>query len=207
MWKDLSPEWQTAFEEAWTAFRNGSIPIGAAIYGENGELLVRDRNRAAEPDTVNRYISHAEGNSLRRLDAHACNVRSAVLYTTMEPCPMCMGTAVMSNIRHLRYAARDPYCGFVHLKDSEPYYLGKGLDYTHEGGELELVQLAMQSYFELRNIEGGAGDRVLCCFAELSSAAVEAARAMYAEKLLDRYAADGREMSFVYDDIVRRAGK
>ena len=57
MWEALSAAWQAAFEEAWTAYRNGSIPIGAAITRPDGTLLVRDRNRAAEPDTVNRLTA------------------------------------------------------------------------------------------------------------------------------------------------------
>ena len=95
MWNDLTPEWKIVFEEAWSAFINGSYPIGAAIFDEQGNLLVREHNRGAEADSVNRYVAHAEAGALRRLDTSAYNPKSVVLYTTMEPCPMCMGTAVM----------------------------------------------------------------------------------------------------------------
>ncbi|WP_297957304.1 nucleoside deaminase [uncultured Ruminococcus sp.] len=200
MWKELSPQWQAAFEEAWTAFGNGSIPIGAVITDESGTILIREHNRAGEPDTVNRLISHAEANALRRLDTARCNVRSAVLYTTMEPCPMCMGTAVMSNIKHLRYASCDPYCGSVYLKNEDPYISGKVLDYVHEGGEPQLVQLVIQSYYELRS--EGRGDHVLRRFEELSSSAVAAARELYREKKLDSYVNSGADMAFVYDSII-----
>ena len=115
MWNNLSEAWQCAFEEAWTSFKSGSIPIGAVIADENGNIILKDHNRSKEPDTVNRNISHAEANSLRRLDTSQYNPKKLVLYATMELCPMCMGTAVMSNIKHLRYAARDLYCGCVHL--------------------------------------------------------------------------------------------
>lgn len=201
MWKDLSAEWHIVFEEVWLAFRNGSTPIGAAIFDENGSLLVRDRNRSAEPGTVNKRISHAEANALRRLDNTACNVRNAVLYTSMEPCPMCMGTAVMSNIRHLRYASCDPYCGCVHLKDDEPYIRSKGLDYTNEGGEPEFVQLVIQSYYELRSIDNGSSDKVFARFAGFLPSAAETARQLYAEKRLDRLAASGAGFPDVYDEI------
>lgn len=202
MWKDLSREWQTAFEEAWLAFGIGSIPIGAAIFDENGVLLVREHNRSNEPETLNKNISHAEANAIRLIDTSACNVREVTLYTTMEPCPMCMGTAVMSNIKRLRYAARDPYCGCVHIKDTEPYISGKGLDYTTAGGEPELVQLTIQSYHELRCIERGCGDGVLRQFAELSPRAVDIARTLYADRRLDSYAAQGRPFADVYDEIL-----
>jgi tRNA(adenine34) deaminase len=45
MWKDLTLGWQIAFAEAWIAFGNGSCPIGAAIFDEEGNLLVREHNR------------------------------------------------------------------------------------------------------------------------------------------------------------------
>ena len=205
MWKDLSYEWQTVFDEAWEAFKNGSIPIGAAVFNENGNMLIREHNRGREADTVNKLISHAEANALRRLDTDSINMRTAVLYTTMEPCPMCMGTAVMSNIRHLRYAAHDPYCGCVYLKDSDPYMQHKGLDYSHTGGELEFVQLVIQSYHELKLTGSSAGNPVLEKFAELNGQAVMLAEELYSDKLLDKYADNGEDIAAVYDIIIQKA--
>ena len=202
MWNDLTLELKTAFEEAWEAFRNGNIPIGAAVCAEDGTLLIREHNRTSENGPINRKIAHAEMNAISRIDTTAVNPKSVTLYTTMEPCPMCMGTAVMSNIRHLRYVARDPYCGAVHLKDTDSYIKGQGLDYTHIGGEAEYVQLVMQSYFELRCIESGCSDMVLQRFADLNSKAVETARKLYAAKTLDNMAADGAPMPDVYDMIL-----
>ena len=137
MWKDLSYEWKTAFEEGWIAFKNGSTPIGAALFDENGTLILKNRNRANEKGTINKRISHAEANILRELDITAYNLNELTLYSTMEPCPMCMGTCVMAGIRKLRFAARDPYCGFTYLKDKEPYFMTKNLDYTFADDEME----------------------------------------------------------------------
>ncbi|MBR5387496.1 MAG: nucleoside deaminase [Clostridiales bacterium] len=201
MWKDLTPEWQIAFEEAWLAFRNGSYPIGAAIFDAQGNLLVREHNRGAEADSVNRYVAHAEAGALRRLDTSSYNPKTVVLYTTMEPCPMCMGTAVMSNIKHLRYAAKDPYCGCVHWKEEDPYVKGQELDYELEAGEKEFVQFVIQSYFELKGIERGVSDKVLRTFESYNSKAVETAKAFYKDKRLDSYAEGNNDFSVVYDEI------
>ena len=203
MWNTLSIELKTAFEEAWTAFRNGNIPIGAVVCDENGKIIIREHNRTAESGPVNRKIAHAEMNAISRIDTSAYNVKSVTLYTTMEPCPMCMGTAVMSNIRHLQYAARDPYCGAVHLKDEDPYINGQGLDYTHVGGEAEYVQLVMQSYFEMRCIESGCSDMVLQRFAAINGKAVETAQKLYAGKVLDEMASKDAAMQDVYDLILK----
>ncbi len=204
MWNDLSAQWRIAFEEAWEAFLGGGIPIGAAIFDPQGRCLVRDRNRTAEEGIPNRSIAHAEANALRRLDTAACDVREAVLYTTMEPCPMCMGTAVMANIKHLRYAAGDPYCGCVHWKDADPYLRGKRLDYTRVGGEMELAQLAMQSYHELQGMERGGSDVVLERFRAYSPRAVAVGEALFAERALDRMAERGASAREVYDAVASR---
>ncbi|MBR3267478.1 MAG: nucleoside deaminase [Oscillospiraceae bacterium] len=205
MWKELSAKWQTAFEEAWTAFRLGNIPIGAAVFDRSGNLLVREHNRTSEPDQINRKIAHAETNALRRLNSETCDLKSVVLYTTMEPCPMCMGTAVMSNIRHLRYAARDPYCGCADRMSELPYIRSKSEDYRHTGGEPELVQLVLQSYYELKRTGQGSCNPILEKFREINSQAVMTAAALLKHQTLDAFAADNTDFSFIYDEILRFA--
>ena len=206
MWKDLSAPWRAAFEEAWEAFRAGSVPIGAALCDGSGEIVLRDRNRSNEAATVNRRISHAEANLLRRLDTTVGDLYSLTLYTTMEPCPMCMGTAVMAGIRHLRSASRDPYCGMVHLAESEPYYAEKRLDYTFEGGDTERVQMTVQSYRELRYVDGGASPKVLDKFEAYLPEAVAAARELYAARELERLAEAGADAGEVFDRILSMFG-
>lgn len=202
MWKDLSVQWQTAFLEAWDAFRAGSIPIGAVIADEKGNIIIREHNRARENETINSHISHAEANAIRSLDTTIYKPKTLTLYATMEPCPMCMGTAVMSNIKRLRYAARDPYCGAVHLKDTDPYIMGQNLDYSLVGGEIEFVQLTIQSYHELGYISSGASDKVLNSFRSIDEKAVALAEKLYDEKKLDLFSEKGTDFSEVYDFIL-----
>ena len=202
MWKDLSVQWQTAFLEAWDAFKTGGIPIGAVIADEKGNIIIKEHNRAGENETINRHISHAEANALRSLDTSMYNPKTLTLYATMEPCPMCMGTAVMSNIKHLRYAARDPYCGAVHIKDNDPYITGQRLDYVLVGGDMEFVQLTIQSYHELGYISRGASDKVLNCFRSIDEKAVALAEKLYDEKKLDLFSEKGMDFSEVYDFIL-----
>lgn len=207
MWVDLSIQWQTAFLEAWDAFRAGSIPIGAVIADENGNIIIKEHNRARESETLNRHISHAEANALRSLDTTIYNPKTLTLYATMEPCPMCMGTAVMSNIKRLRYAARDPYCGAVHLKDIDPYIMGQNLDYAHVDGDMEFVQLTLQSYHELGYISRGASDRVLNCFRSIDEKAVALAEKLYDEKKLNLFSEKGTVFPEVYDFLLSEKEK
>ena len=45
MWQSLSQPWRACLEEAWTAYRAGSVPIGAAITDGAGRVVARGRNR------------------------------------------------------------------------------------------------------------------------------------------------------------------
>lgn len=203
MWQDLSPVWQTAFREMWASFCEGSTPVGAVLCDADGSILLSDRNRNQAPETRNRRISHAEANILRRLDTAAHDPRTLTLYTTMEPCPMCMGTALMSNLKRIHSAARDPYCGMAHLLETEPYYRRKNITLTFAGGEAEYFQLTVQAYHELRYMEQGGGGDVFAAFARICPAAADAAKSLYAAKALDAAAADGQDAGSVFDRICR----
>lgn len=202
MWNDISYEWQVTFQEAWKAFCFGSTPIGAALFDKSGNLILSDRNRSREEGTINREISHAESNVLRQLDTTLYNSREIILYTSMEPCPMCMGTILMGHIKDVHFAAYDAYCGMIHLTESEPYYTGKNVKCSYKGGECELFQLTVQSYYELRHLEKGASDKVIKQFEKTNSKAVENARVLYEHKTLDKLAQADTLCHEVYDFIV-----
>ena len=202
MWKDISFEWKTAFEQAWIAFCGGSTPIGAAAFDENGELILSDHNRAHEPGTLNTRISHAEANLLRELDTRKYDPKRLTLYTTMESCPMCMGMIIMGNIKDLHSAARDPYCGMIHLTETEPYYMGKHVRHEFEGGDIEYVQLTIQSYHELKYIELGAGSYVFDSFEKICPDAAAAARLLFEDRRLEKLAQAGTGFDEVYDLIL-----
>ena len=207
MWNDIPPVWQTAFSEMWKSFCAGSPPIGAALCDADGKVILYDHNRNNEPQTSNKRISHAEVNILSRLDTSVFNSRTLTLYSTMEPCPMCMGTILMTSLKEVHSAARDNYCGMAHLLESDPYYRSKNIGCTFEGGELELVQLTVQSYFELRHVENGASPKVLEKFAEYCPEAAETAKRLYKTKWLDEAVETGKDMSEVFDHIIAEISK
>lgn len=205
MWKDLSEVWQAAFSEGWEAFKHGAVPIGAAITDENGKIICTGRNHIGELPHGNNRIAHAEMDCLLKLDTVTYpNVQNYVLYACMEPCPMCMGTFVMSNLRTLRVAARDRHCGAVHYIEDDPYVKKKNIDAKFERGESELVQLTMQSYYNFRR-NNGEPDVVIKRFEEDCPKAVALAEVFYKERLLERYAEREADMGEVYDLIVGSA--
>ncbi len=202
MWKDISAAWKAAFEAGWESFKSSSIPIGAAICDENGGIICVGRNRVREIRHGNDRIAHAETDCLSQLDTSAFpNVKSYTLYACMEPCPMCMGTFVMSNFRHLRVAARDSHCGAVHYRESDPYIKSKEIEVIFDDGELQFVQLTMQSYFELK-LSGDSENAVIACFAETCPEAVMLARKLYKSGALDKFAQSGNSFGEVFDFLL-----
>lgn len=202
MWNDISAAWKAAFEAGWESFKNGSIPIGAAICGENGEIICVGRNKVREIRHGNDRIAHAETDCFSQLDTSLFpNVKNYTLYACMEPCPMCMGTFVMSNFRRLRIAARDSYCGAVHYCESDPYIRFKNIDVVFDDGELQLIQLVMQSYFEMK-LNGGSENAVIDCFAKTCPEAVALARKLYENQTLDKFAQSKASFGEVFDFIL-----
>ena len=82
MWCDLSKEWQRAFEEAWISFKGGSIPIGAIITDNDGNVLMTGRNESGEGRYPNHRVAHAEASCVRMLDIEKYpNLSEYHLYT------------------------------------------------------------------------------------------------------------------------------
>lgn len=118
MWDELSNPWQACLELAREAYCNDCYPIGAVVTDEGGKILTRGRNRIYENRTRRccergDELAHAEVEALRTLDLRSIDPHTHILYTTTEPCPMCIGTFYMSGLRTLEYAARDPWAGSV----------------------------------------------------------------------------------------------
>lgn len=201
MWKDLSAEWKTTFEQAWVAFQHGSLPIGAIITDETGNVIIAGRNETCEKAYPNRRTAHAEMYCMRNLDIEKYPAyRKYHLYTTMEPCPMCMGTIVMGGIVKIHVAAKDNYCGALHYINYDPFMRDKNIEVHLEEGELEAVQLAQQGYHELRRFDGELSN-VLMCFQQDCPKAIEVALKMYREKYLDQCVEDGTPYCDIYDHI------
>ena len=118
--------WQICLEEAWAAYCAGSLPIGACVVDAEGNILSRGRNRIMEdraeaPYACGNTLAHAELNALLALAADRSTRLKAILYTTTEPCPLCLGAFYMSRVRTLHYAAREPFAGSTNLLGTTPY--------------------------------------------------------------------------------------
>ncbi len=162
MWETLSVPWQAALEMAWEAYCHGSIPIGAVIAGADGVVLSRGRNRifeksAPEKEVCDNPLAHAELNALLSLDLNHQQRHSCAIYTTVEPCPLCMGALYMSGLRSLHYAAADPYAGSANLLGKTSYLGIKPIKiFPPSDPALEIILTAIAFEAELNLRQGQA---------------------------------------------------
>ncbi len=86
---------QAAIEEARKGLAEGGIPIGSVLVVD-GIIVGRGHNRRVQQSSA---ILHAEMDALEnagRLSAES--YRRAVLYSTLSPCDMCTGAALLYKI-------------------------------------------------------------------------------------------------------------
>lgn len=77
----------------------GSTPYGCAVVNtQTGESF-----SACNKTKVNGKTAHAEMEALRLLQDHDWDSSDLMLFTTGEPCPMCMGAIIWCGVKHVVY--------------------------------------------------------------------------------------------------------
>jgi tRNA(adenine34) deaminase len=114
-WAALEDPWRRCLSLAWEAYGAGTIPVGAVLVNGDGRVVSEGRNRvydmtAPTGQIANSMLAHAEVNALVGLDTSG-NYYDHVLYTTLEPCLLCVGASLRSTIGSVRYAGADPFGG------------------------------------------------------------------------------------------------
>jgi tRNA(adenine34) deaminase len=157
MWKTLSRPWRVCVEQAWEAYCSGSVPIGAVITNETGEILSVGRNRIFDqaPESEKQIsgvpLAHAELNALLALDYAEVDPHLCILYSIVEPCPLCIGAICIAGIKNVHYAARDTWAGSTNLLEATPYLRQKSIEAVGpQDSEFEMVIQMMQVDCHLR---------------------------------------------------------
>lgn len=102
---------EAALVQARAAAALDEVPVGAVVFGPQGELLASAHNRT---ETQHDPTAHAERLAL----AAACQAVGAtrlpagsLLAVTLEPCAMCAGAIVLARPQWLLFGALDPKAG------------------------------------------------------------------------------------------------
>ncbi|WP_419849310.1 nucleoside deaminase [Candidatus Poriferisocius sp.] len=141
---------ELALAQARQAAEQGEVPIGAVVAIDGEVVAARHNERLSTNDPT----AHAEILALR--DAAAAQGSSrldgAVLATTLEPCPMCAGAAVMARVARVVFAAEDPKagaCGTLYNLGADPR-LNHNFEVVAGIGRDESAALLKDFFAELR---------------------------------------------------------
>lgn len=83
-----------AFAEAQAGFAEGGVPVGAALFDADGNLLGKGRNRRVQDNDPS---VHGETAAFRNAGRQT-NYRDKILVTTLAPCWYCSGLIRQFNI-------------------------------------------------------------------------------------------------------------
>ena len=94
----MDPFLQAAIDEARKGLATGGIPIGSVLACD-GEIIGRGHNQRVQHGSV---IHHAEMNCLENAGRQNASIyQRCTLYSTLSPCPMCSGAALLYKIPHV----------------------------------------------------------------------------------------------------------
>jgi tRNA(Arg) A34 adenosine deaminase TadA len=119
--------------------KNGGGPFGAVIV-KNGEIVGRGVNRVTKN---NDPTAHAEVNAIRdacsRLNSF--QLIDCEIYSTCEPCPMCIGAIYWARPKKLYFASTKDDATAIDFDDS---FIYKELELPYEKRKIETVSNFMR---------------------------------------------------------------
>jgi cytosine deaminase len=115
----MDPFLRAAIDEANQGLAEGGIPIGSVLVID-GKIIGRGHNRRVQKGSA---ILHAEMDCLENAGRlRASDYRRAVLYSTLSPCDMCSGTALLYQIPKIVIGENETFQG------PEAYLCSRGLE-------------------------------------------------------------------------------
>lgn len=121
---------QAAIEEARIGLTEGGIPIGAALFDGDGNLLGRGHNRRIQEDDPS---IHGETDAFRKAGRQR-SYKNTIMVTTLAPCWYCSGLVRQFGI------------GTVIVGESENFQ--GGIDWLRENG-VEVIDLRSEECIEM----------------------------------------------------------
>jgi len=119
-----------ALIQAELAFERGEVPIGAIVV-HKGEVIASAYN---EKEQRKDPTAHAEVIAIQRAAEvlGSWRLTDAILYVTLEPCPMCAGAIIQSRLKRIVYGCAD-------LKGGATGSVMNVLDYTLWNHRVDVV--------------------------------------------------------------------
>jgi len=139
---------KAAIEEAELGLREGGIPIGSVLVIDN-KIVGRGHNRRVQKGSA---ILHAEMDALENAGRlKAKDYERATLYSTLSPCDMCSGTALLYKIPRIVIGENETFQG------PEAYVRSRGvkLEIVRDKKCMELMMKFIAAKPELWNEDIG----------------------------------------------------
>ena len=139
-----------ALREAQKAFEESEVPIGAVVV-KDGQIIGRGHNRT---EALKDATAHAEMLAITSAAGKMGDWRldDCILYSTVEPCTMCAGAAVLSRIKMIVFGAHDERfgaCGSIFEIPANPR-LNHRIEIVSGIMEKEAIDLMQLFFRELR---------------------------------------------------------
>jgi tRNA(adenine34) deaminase len=117
---------EKALIEAKKSLDNGNFPVGCILV-YNTEIIASSGKKNTMYDYQNgNELDHAEIRALRKLSIlkKKTDKENTFLFTTLEPCLMCLGASILNGIKKIVYAYEDVMGGAskCDLKNIAPLY-------------------------------------------------------------------------------------
>jgi tRNA(adenine34) deaminase len=145
---DLEEFMQEALVEAESAGQAGELPIGAVLVID-GQIISRGRARHEEHKS---QIRHAELNAILSGGEELWkNYERAIIFTTVEPCPMCLGAVVMADIPHIIFSKHDRVVQSGLSVETHPYIRRHIKSYY--GGVLEEESTRILAHYKPQDLK------------------------------------------------------
>ena len=114
---------QIALDSAMKGLALGELPVGASL-SIDGKLVGSAWNKNRSSEDFNHHAEKTLVDSFsRELFLALREGKQTAIYTTWEPCLMCLGSSALNRVNKIFYACPDPRGGTAHLN---PELIGPG---------------------------------------------------------------------------------
>jgi tRNA(Arg) A34 adenosine deaminase TadA len=167
-----NPAWEKCLNLAIESFNAKSLAIASVIINNKDDIVSYGSNQLRDNrDTHNKItlssIAHAEMNAIHNLGISGMDGKDFTLYTTVEPCPMCIGAISLSRIKNVVIGSKDPYAGSTQWAQSNNYINSKNIKISFETGYYEKLFFKLHYLSIKRELQDRPNHRIFGQFKEL----------------------------------------
>ena len=144
-WSELAAPFRRCLELAWESCSSGTFGCGAVITDPAGNVVAEGRNRvfnepSGEYPLEGTRLAHAEMNALARVPAGFA-LDDCTMWSSLEPCLMCLSSALLSSVGEIRFLAPDPLWDGVEQLPSLNTFVERRWPLHHEPHDSEWAVL------------------------------------------------------------------